>query len=190
MGAIGARGGRRCAGIRPGGGRGRPEGVPRRGLRPRPGRDARRRHVRRRHRLLAPLGFAAQPAGRRTSRGVHRGDAAALSRLHNWMLALFCERAQDEVFADGRVLCPAPLAPTGRGTPVDGGIRLTGRWSWATGVMDADWILVGAMCGPDDAPYPALVLLPSADIRVEDGWHTAGMCATGSHDRGGDGVWG
>jgi 3-hydroxy-9,10-secoandrosta-1,3,5(10)-triene-9,17-dione monooxygenase len=75
-----------------------------------------------------------------------------LSRLHNWMLALFCERAQDEVFADGPVLCPAPLAPTGRGTPVAGGIRLTGRWSWATGVMDADWILVGAMCGPDDAP--------------------------------------
>lgn len=59
---------------------------------------------------------------------------------------------------------------------------MTGRWSWATGVMDADWILVGAICGPDDAPYPALVLLPSADIRVEDVWHTAGMCATGSND--------
>ena len=28
--------------------------------------------------------------------------------LHNWMLALFDERAQDEVFADGPVLCPAP----------------------------------------------------------------------------------
>jgi 3-hydroxy-9,10-secoandrosta-1,3,5(10)-triene-9,17-dione monooxygenase len=52
--------------------------------------------------------------------------------LHNWMLALFDEQAQDEVFVDGPVLCPAPLAPTGRGTPVDGGIRLTGRWSWAT----------------------------------------------------------
>jgi 3-hydroxy-9,10-secoandrosta-1,3,5(10)-triene-9,17-dione monooxygenase len=35
--------------------------------------------------------------------------------LHNWMLALFCEQAQDEVFVDGPVLCPAPLAPTGRG---------------------------------------------------------------------------
>jgi hypothetical protein len=33
--------------------------------------------------------------------------------LHNWMLALFGEQAQDEVFADGPVLCPAPLAPTG-----------------------------------------------------------------------------
>lgn len=109
--------------------------------------------------------------------------------LHNWMLALFGEQAQNEVFADGPVLCPAPLAPTGRGTPVDGGIRLTGRWSWATGVMDADWVLVGAICGPDDAPYPALVLLSAADVRVEDVWHTAGMCATGSNDVVVDDVW-
>ena len=26
--------------------------------------------------------------------------------LHNWMLALVSEQAQDEVFADGPVLCP------------------------------------------------------------------------------------
>ena len=70
--------------------------------------------------------------------------------LHNWMLALFDERAQDEAFATRPFLAPAPLAPTGRGVPVDGGIRLTGRWSWATGVMDGNWIIVGALCGPDD----------------------------------------
>lgn len=102
--------------------------------------------------------------------------------LHNWMLALFGERAQDEVFASGPVLCPAPLAPTGRGVPDGDGIRLSGRWSWATGVADAEWILVGGLCGPDDAPYPALVLLPASDITVEDVWHTAGMRATGSND--------
>jgi 3-hydroxy-9,10-secoandrosta-1,3,5(10)-triene-9,17-dione monooxygenase len=109
--------------------------------------------------------------------------------LHNWMLALFGEQAQDEVFVDGPVLCPAPLAPTGRGIPIDGGVRLTGRWSWATGVMDADWVLVGAICGPDDSPYPALVLLPAADIAVEDVWHTAGMCATGCNDVVVDDAW-
>ncbi|WIM88590.1 acyl-CoA dehydrogenase [Candidatus Mycobacterium wuenschmannii] len=109
--------------------------------------------------------------------------------LHNWMLALLDERAQDEVFADGPVLCPAPLAPTGRAIPADGGVRLTGRWSWATGIMDADWVMVGALCGPDDAPYPALVLLPVADTRVEDVWHTAGMCATGSNDVIVEDVW-
>lgn len=102
--------------------------------------------------------------------------------LHNWMLALFGEQAQDEVFAAGPVLCPAPLAPTGRGVPDGDGIRLSGRWSWATGVMDADWIMVGAICGPDEEPYPALALLPVSEIVVEDVWHTAGMRATGSND--------
>ena len=110
--------------------------------------------------------------------------------LHNWMLALFDERAQDEVFADGPVLCPAPLAPTGRGVPVDGGVRLSGRWSWATGIMAADWVMVGALCGASgaagpmtsDGMYPALALLPAEQVRVEDVWHTAGMRATGSND--------
>ena len=66
--------------------------------------------------------------------------------------------------------------------PVDGGIRLTGRWSWATGVMAGNWLIVGALCGPDDGIYPALALLPAADFTIEDVWHTDGMRATGSND--------
>lgn len=102
--------------------------------------------------------------------------------LHNWMLALFGEQAQDEAFGSRPFLAPAPLAPTGRGRPVDGGIRLTGRWSWATGVMHGNWIIVAALCGPDDAPYPALALLPMSAVTVADVWHTDGMRATGSND--------
>jgi 3-hydroxy-9,10-secoandrosta-1,3,5(10)-triene-9,17-dione monooxygenase len=102
--------------------------------------------------------------------------------LHNWLMAMFGEEAQDEAFATRPFLAPAPLAPTGRGVAVDGGIRLSGRWSWATGVMHGNWIIVGAMCGPDDAIYPALALLPIGDVAVEDVWHTDGMCATGSDD--------
>jgi len=105
--------------------------------------------------------------------------------LHNWMLALFDERAQEEAFATRPFLAPAPLAPTGRGLATDDGIRLTGRWSWATGVMHGNWIIVGALCGPDEDPaaiYPALALLPATDIQIEDVWHTDGMRATGSND--------
>jgi alkylation response protein AidB-like acyl-CoA dehydrogenase len=105
--------------------------------------------------------------------------------LHNWMIALFDQRAQEEAFATRPFLAPAPLAPTGRGVPSGDGIRLTGRWSWATGVMHGNWIMVGALCGPDDDPgaiYPALALLPIGDARIEDVWHTDGMRATGSQD--------
>jgi alkylation response protein AidB-like acyl-CoA dehydrogenase len=102
--------------------------------------------------------------------------------LHNWMLALFDEQAQAEAFADRPFLAPAPLAPTGRGRPDGDGVRLSGRWSWATGVMHGNWIMVGALCGPDDGIYPALALLPITDVAVEDVWHTDGMRATGSND--------
>jgi alkylation response protein AidB-like acyl-CoA dehydrogenase len=104
---------------------------------------------------------------------------------HNWMLALFGEQAQDEAFATRPFLAAAPLAPTGHGVPVDGGIRLTGRWSWATGVMHGNWIIAGCLCDAPDEPagiYPALALLSAADVTVEDVWHTDGMRATGSDD--------
>jgi 3-hydroxy-9,10-secoandrosta-1,3,5(10)-triene-9,17-dione monooxygenase len=102
--------------------------------------------------------------------------------LHNWMLSLFDPRVQEEVFASGPVLAPAPLAPTGRGVPADGGVRLTGRWSWATGAMDADWVVVGALVERQDGIDPALVVVPAADVDVADTWQTAGMRGTGSHD--------
>ncbi len=106
--------------------------------------------------------------------------------LHNWMLALFDERAQEEAFAARPFLAPAPLAPTGRGSGCDGGIRLSGRWSWATGVMDGNWIMVGALCertaGDPSTMYPVLALLPIDGVRIEDVWHTDGMRATGSND--------
>ncbi len=102
--------------------------------------------------------------------------------LHNWMLSLFDPRAQEEVFASGPVLAPAPLAPTGRGTPAGGGVRVTGTWSWATGAMDADWVIVGALIEREDRIDPALVVVPAGQVEVVDTWHTAGMRGTGSHD--------
>lgn len=102
--------------------------------------------------------------------------------LHNWMLSLFDPRVQDEVFASGPVLAPAPLAPTGRGVPADGGVRVTGRWSWATGAMDADWMIVGVLIERPDRIDPALAVVPADQVEVVDTWHTAGMRGTGSHD--------
>jgi alkylation response protein AidB-like acyl-CoA dehydrogenase len=141
--------------------------------------------------LLVPARYGGQQAGfpaildpvRRMAHGCASSAwTIGFYTLHNWMLALFDQRAQDEAFATRPFLAPAPLAPTGRGVPVDDGIRLTGRWSWATGVMDGNWIIVGALCGPDTAIYPALALLPIAEAEIIDVWHTDGMRATGSND--------
>lgn len=141
--------------------------------------------------LLKPKGYGGQQAEfaaifdpvRRMAHGcASTAWTAAFYTIHNWMLSLFDEQAQAEGFATQPFLASAPLAPTGRGTPADGGVILRGRWSWATGVMHGNWTIVGALCGPDDAIYPALALIPADDISIVDVWHTDGMCATGSND--------
>ncbi|OBG53672.1 acyl-CoA dehydrogenase [Mycobacterium sp. E735] len=132
--------------------------------------------------LQAPFPELLQPIRRMAHGCASSAWTLGFYALHNWMLSLFDMRAQEEVFAAGPVLAPAPLAPTGRGTPADGGVRLTGRWSWATGAMDADWVMVGALVERPDRIDPALVLLPAAQVEVVDTWHTAGMRGTGSHD--------
>ena len=48
--------------------------------------------------------------------------------------------------------------------------------------MHSNWVIVGAIAGPDDGAFPALVLMPRSAVTVEDVWHTSGMCATGSND--------
>ncbi|QUR68092.1 acyl-CoA dehydrogenase family protein [Mycobacterium spongiae] len=141
--------------------------------------------------LLKPARYGGQQAdftailnpARRMAHGcASTAWTAAFYTLHTWMLALFDDQAQSEGFASRPFLASAPLAPTGRGITVQGGIRLTGRWSWATGVMDGNWAIVGAVCGPDDAIYPALALVPAEDIGIVDVWQTDGMRATGSND--------
>jgi len=101
--------------------------------------------------------------------------------MHGWLLAKFPAAGRDELFADGAIpLAPAPLAPTGSVTVVDGGYRVTGRWEWATGVMHGDWVLVHAVQAEPELTTVFLVV-PLAEVEVEDVWFTSGMRATGSN---------
>lgn len=104
--------------------------------------------------------------------------------MHNWMLCSFPAPFQDEIFGrHGYVLAPAPVAPNGVAQPVEGGFRLNGRWQWGTGVMHADWVLVGARVPrADGMPDFRFLALPRAEITIEDTWFVDGMCGTGSND--------
>ncbi len=103
---------------------------------------------------------------------------------HAWIASLFPEAARREFFAERPwIRAPAPFAPTGTATVVEGGYRISGRWRWATGVMHADWVFAAALCAPPGRPPEArLFALPVGDVRVVDTWHVSGMAATGSND--------
>jgi alkylation response protein AidB-like acyl-CoA dehydrogenase len=109
--------------------------------------------------------------------------------MHSWLLARMPPAGRAELFAPDHpyALAPAPLAPTGTATPVEGGFVVSGRWEWATGVRHADWVLVHAVqTEPELATWFAV--LPIGQVEVEDMWHTSGMRATGSEAVRVDGV--
>jgi len=102
--------------------------------------------------------------------------------MHGWLLAKFPEEARAEFFSPERpwALAPAPLAPTGTATAVDGGYVVKGKWEWATAVCHSDWVMVHAV-EPGPEPVTHFVVVPIAEAEVEDVWFTSGMCATGSN---------
>jgi indole-3-acetate monooxygenase len=89
-----------------------------------------------------------------------------------------------EVFGDPRAVAVGVWAPTGRGRPVDGGVVISGRWAFCSGIPHADWLFAGFVLTPADgeAPVPRVAALRRSDLEVLDTWHTTGLRGTGSHD--------
>ncbi|WP_425329773.1 acyl-CoA dehydrogenase family protein [Streptomyces cacaoi] len=113
------------------------------------------------------------------------GWIASVLGVHNWQLGLFPEEAQREVWGgDDGARISSSYAPTGKVTPVEGGFRFSGRWSFSSGCEHADWVFLGGLIkGEDGAPVDSRTfLLPYGDYRIEKNWDTLGLRATGSHD--------
>ncbi len=107
-----------------------------------------------------------------------------LQAAHQWLLASFPIEAQHDVWdADPDALLCGSYAPAARAAPVDGGYRLSGRWSFASGCDVSDWAFCAAMipaATPDAGPRPAFLLVPRSDYDIDDDWHVVGLAGTGS----------
>ncbi|MCC9741482.1 hypothetical protein [Streptomyces sp. MNU89] len=102
----------------------------------------------------------------------------------NLLATKFPQAARDEVFgADPGAKLASVFAATGTAVRTAGGYLLTGSWPYASGILHDDWtILVAREVDRDGEPVGGLSLLvPTADVTIEDTWHTVGMRATGSH---------
>jgi 3-hydroxy-9,10-secoandrosta-1,3,5(10)-triene-9,17-dione monooxygenase len=104
--------------------------------------------------------------------------------VHNWQLALFDPRAQEEVWGeDTSTLISSSYAPTGKVARVDGGFRLSGRWSFSSGCDHCDWAFLGAFVPVESGPPDMRTfLVPKTDYTIDDTWYTIALKATGSKD--------
>lgn len=96
-----------------------------------------------------------------------------------------------EIFGPPRgILAWGPDLPgAGRGVAAEGGIRVTGRWGFATGSRHATWL--GAhvpifepdgspRTNPNGRPYVRTVIFPKSSAEIIDNWQVVGLRGTGS----------
>lgn len=82
------------------------------------------------------------------------------------------------IFRSPGAVATAVYGPRGEATRTDGGIRLSGRWPWATGCQHSTVFLLGVPV----AGRHHLAVVPPSDLEVLDTWRAAGLRGTGSHD--------
>ncbi len=104
--------------------------------------------------------------------------------VHNWQLALFDDRAQQEVWGDDPgTLISSSYAPTGRVERVEGGFRISGRWSFSSGCDHCQWVFLGGFAPVESGPPDMRTfLVPRSDCTIDDTWHTIALKGTGSKD--------
>ncbi len=107
--------------------------------------------------------------------------------VHNWQLAVFDDQAAHDVWGDDpSVLISSSYAPVGKVKVVDGGFRLSGRWSFSSGSEHCKWAFLGAVVPTPEAPFDMAnyrtFLLPIEDYEIVHNWDVVGLQGTGSHD--------
>jgi 3-hydroxy-9,10-secoandrosta-1,3,5(10)-triene-9,17-dione monooxygenase len=103
--------------------------------------------------------------------------------IHHWMLALYDERAQEEVWgSDPDALIASGIAyPQGSGRRVDGGFVIKGHWNFSSGVDPATWNMLAVTVRDGDKVVDhRMCLVPRSDYEIVDDWQVLGMRSTGS----------
>ncbi|PTM89828.1 acyl-CoA dehydrogenase family protein [Streptomyces sp. VMFN-G11Ma] len=134
----------------------------------------------------------------RCAETVARGDASAgwcvsIAMTSSLLGAYLPRKGTEEVFGDPRSVASGVWAPTARARTVQGGVVVSGRWAFCSGISHADWLFAGCLLDPSKeqpgSPVMRVVALPKQQLEVLDTWHTGGLRGTASHDAVADEVF-
>lgn len=128
----------------------------------------------------------------RCAEEIARGDASAgwcvsIAATSSLLAAYLPAEGRDRLFADPQGIASGIFAPRGRARAVDGGVIVSGRWAYCSGIMHAGVLFAGCFVEGDDAPSdapprPHSVGMLRDELEIVDTWHTLGLRGTGSHD--------
>ena len=138
----------------------------------------------------------------RAIEAIARADASAgwcvmVGATTGLVSAFLDEDAARAIFGDPAAVTSGVFAPMGRAVREGDGYRVSGRWSFASGVEHATHRMGGAIVmgpggpelGPNGDPVIRHVVMRAEETRVHDTWTTSGLRGTGSHDLEADGVF-
>jgi alkylation response protein AidB-like acyl-CoA dehydrogenase len=131
-------------------------------------------------------------AALRSAEEVARGDTSAgwcvsIAITSSLLVAYLPPSSRDELFGEGRGVAAGVWAPRGKARSVDGGVVVSGRWAYCSGISHSDVMFAG--CLIDERPAPSVVAFRKEELEVLDTWHTLGLRGTGSHDTVADEVF-
>jgi alkylation response protein AidB-like acyl-CoA dehydrogenase len=123
-----------------------------------------------------------------------RADASVAWCVWNgntyWTTARWAKEVAQAIFGDPDAILANSTRPSGRAEVVEGGYRVSGRWSLVSGCQFSAWLLL--MCVvhedgkprlmPSGTPELRFMLCPAADCEIVDTWTVSGLRGTGSHD--------
>jgi alkylation response protein AidB-like acyl-CoA dehydrogenase len=128
----------------------------------------------------------------RCAEEVARGDASAgwclsIAITSSLLAAYLPPEPREELFGGGHGVAAGVWAPRGKARPVDGGVVVSGRWAFCSGITHSDVLFVGCLVDgaggkPSERPVHSIVPIEKADLQILDTWHTLGLRGTGSHD--------
>ncbi|MER5352941.1 oxidoreductase [Kitasatospora sp. NPDC002551] len=107
---------------------------------------------------------------------------AALYASHGRLAAYLPPEGQRDLWGDGpdARIAASVIPPQGRAERRGDGWQVDGLWRLASGADHAEWILLAAWTGSEDAREHRVLAVPRADLTVLDTWHSAGLRASGS----------
>jgi alkylation response protein AidB-like acyl-CoA dehydrogenase len=105
------------------------------------------------------------------------GWCAMIGLTSNVAAGYMSEEGAREVFADPTAPTAGIAAPTGVAVPSDGGVTVSGRWAFGSGITHSDWVWAGCLVMDNGAPRmtptgPEIihVWLPVSDVVIHDTW--------------------
>jgi len=93
----------------------------------------------------------------------------------------------DKIYSAGPdVIHTGVINATGRAVRDGDGYRFTGRWSFGSGCLNADYICLNAIVDGGEPksgpPATRLGVVRPSQVQIDDVWHVSGLKGTGSHD--------